>query len=221
MRRWWTVLLVAGMSLPALAISVDVLFDRVAAVLEEGPWQARMVGRIITPNGDVQAADLIVKAHPKSEIVRIEFQKPDALADNYVVITPEKVYNYLFLTNQVVIYPRERARIEGLGFDLSRMGDLRSLGERGEITWGAPEEVTYKGVPAWYVGGRAADPDSAGFARVEVWIAKKPARPLRTAFFNAAGDTLSDLEWTEFKRADFGREDLVSFPPDAEIIEKK
>ncbi len=220
MRRvLFALVLLAG--LPALAVSADELFDRVGAALEQGPWQARLVGRIVTPGGDAQAADLIVKALPGEGIVRIEFLRPDALADNYVVITPEKVYNYLFLTNQVVVYPRAKARIEGLGFDLSRMGDLRKLGERGEVSWEKPEEAAYEGRPAWRVVGRAADPDAAGFARVEVWIAREPLRLLRTAFFDAEGRLLSDLKWVEFRHVRLTRDDLISFPPDAEWIEKK
>ncbi|WP_457630768.1 outer membrane lipoprotein carrier protein LolA [Oceanithermus sp.] len=219
MRRWLAVLLLAG--LPALAVSATELFDQVNADLSSGPWRARLVGQIASPGGGLQEADLIIKALPAEEMVRIEFQKPDALADNYVVITPEKVYNYLFLTNQVVVYPRARARIEGLGFDLSRMSDLRQLGEKGEVGWGEPEETTLAGRPAWHVVGRAADPDAAGFARVEVWISRKPARLLRSAFYAAGGEVLSDLSWVEFAHVELGRDDLLDFPPDAEWIEKK
>ena len=219
MKRWLSLLLL--FALPVLAVSAEDLYDRVNAELEKGPWQARLVGQIVGPGGDLQPADIVVKTLPAEKIVRIEFQKPDALADNYVVVTPDKVYNYLFLTNQVVVYPRAKARIEGLGFDLSRMGDLRELGEKGEVEWDEPEETTFEGRPAWHVVGKAADPDTAGFARVEVWIAKKPVRLLRTAFFSGSGEVLSDLEWASFEHASFTKEDLVSFPPDAEWIEKK
>ncbi|HGY09235.1 MAG TPA: outer membrane lipoprotein carrier protein LolA [Oceanithermus profundus] len=219
MRRLLWLLVLLG--LPAFALSATELFDQVAQVLEQAPWEARLQGRIVTPNGDAQEADLIVKSLPEKPIVRIEFQQPDALADNYVVITPDKVYNYLFLTNQVVVYPREKARIEGLGFDLSRMGDLRKLGEEGEVVWGEPEKTTFEKRPAWHLVGRAPDPDASGFARVEVWIDREKKRPLRTVFYDAEGKPLSELTWTAFKTAGFSKDDLVTFPPDAEWIEKK
>ena len=212
--------LLALLSLPAVALSAEALFDQVAQALDQSPWEARLQGRIVAPTGDAQEADLIIKSLPAEQIVRIEFQKPDAMADNYVVITPEKVYNYLFLTNQVVVYPREKARIEGLGFDLSRMGDLRKLGEEGQVVWDAPREVTYKNRPAWHVVGRAPDPDASGFARLEVWIDRKEKRPLRTVFYDAEGNPLSDLAWTAFKTVSFAKDDLVTFPPDAEWIKK-
>ena len=219
MRRFIGLLILAV--LPVMAVGASELFDQVNSELEKGPWQARLVGKIVGPGGEAQEADFIIKTLPAEKIVRIEFQKPDALADNYVVITPEKVYNYLFLTNQVIAYPREKARIEGLGFDLSRMGDLRKLEENGEVNWGAPEETNFKGRPAWRITGRAAEPATTGFARIEAWISKKPVSLLRTVFYSASGEVLSDLEWTNFKHVSFSRDELVSFPPDAEWIEKK
>jgi hypothetical protein len=219
MRRWLAVLLLAG--LPTLAASAPELFEQVNAELSGGPWRARLVGQIAAPGGGLQQADLTIEAIPAEKAIRIEFRAPDALADNYVVITPEKVYNYLFLTNQVVVYPRAKARIEGLGFDLSRMGDLSGLEEGGEVEWGEPEDAGLAGQPAWHVVGWAVDPDVAGFARVEVWVTKKPARLLRSAFYSAAGELLSDLKWTEFARVKLERDDLLDFPPDAEWIEKK
>ncbi len=219
MRRLLSLLVLLG--LPAFALSAETLFQQAAQALGQSPWEARLQGRIVTPNGDAQEADLIVKSLPAKRIVRIEFQKPDALADNYVVITPDEVYNYLFLTNQVVVYPRARARIEGLGFDLSRMGDLRKLGEEGEVVWDVPAQVVFEKRPAWRVTGRAPDPDASGFARVEVWIDREAKRPLRTVFYDAEGDPLSDLTWTAFEAVRFATDDLVTFPPDAEWIEKK
>ena len=219
MRRFIGLLILAV--LPVMAIGASELFDQVNSELEKGPWQARLVGKIVGPGGEEQEADLIIKALPAEKVVRIEFQKPDALADNYVVITPEKVYNYLFLTNQVIVYPREKARIEGLGFDLSRMGDLRELGEKGEVSWSKPKETTFKGRSAWYVTGNAADPATAGYARIEVWVAKKPVEILRTVFYSSSQIILSDLEWVSFEHVNFPKNELVSFPPDAEWIEKK
>jgi len=213
-----TLLLLAPLG---LAVSAKNLYEQLNADLESGPWQARLVGSIASPTGGSQPADMTIKALPEAKIIRIDFAKPDALADNYVVITSEKVYNYLFLTNQVVVYPREKARIEGLGFDLSRMGDLQDLGERGEVVWQEPKAATYENRPAWRVVGDAADPDLAGFARVEVWLAREPVRLLRTAFYSPDGEPLSDLRWLDFAHVDLKKSDLLDFPPDAEWIEKK
>jgi len=219
MRRWLILLLLV--SLPAQAMSAAELYQQVNAELERAPWRARLVGEMVGPGGDLQAADMTLTAVPAAKTIRIDFVKPDALADNYVVITPEKVYNYLFLTNQVVVYPRDRARIEGLGLDLSRIGDLSQLGADDEVAWGEPETASLSGQAAWRVTGRAADPETAGFARIEVWISQKPLRPLRTVFYSSGGDSLSDLWWKSFEHLNIGKDDLLDFPPDAEWIEKK
>ena len=204
----------------ALAQSAQQILQESSRLLSSGPWRARLVGKIVGPGGELQEADMTVKSLPSLKITRIEFSKPDALADNYLVITPEKVYNYLFLTNQVVVYPRAKARIEGLGFDLSRMGELNTLAERKGLKWQRPLAVSYDGVAAWKLVGVANDPQESGFGRVEVYLGRHDSRPLRTAFFSTADKLLLRLSWREFHKAKFNEGDLVSFPADAEWIKK-
>jgi len=219
MRRLILLLLLA--SLPVFAVDAKDILDQASAELAQAPWKARLLGTIVGPGGNPQKANFTVKALPAEGIVRIDFRKPDSLADNYVVITPEKVYNYLFLTNQVIVYPRTKARIEGLGFDLSRIGDLRDLGQENDISWEKPETTSLEGQPAWHLSGRALDPTSAGFARIEVWIGKKPTRLLKTTFYTETGEMLSDLKWRDFARLKLTKDDLLKFPLDAEWIKKR
>ena len=43
------------------------------------------------------------------------------------MITAKEVWNYLYLTNQVIISPREKAQVQGLGFSPQTFGDLKAL----------------------------------------------------------------------------------------------
>ncbi len=216
-RLGWLLVLLAG---AAFAQTAPELLQTTSERLQAGPWKAELVGQIVGPGGDLQPADLKVAVVPGAEVVRIDFIRPDALADNYLVITPDKVYNYLFLTNQVVVYPRERARVEGLGFDLSRLGDLQDLEARHDLTWEDPAPTELDDRAAWKLVGQAADPQSAGFVRVVLWIDRAEALPLRSAFYGEDGRVLSDLTWKDFAFTDLKPDALVSFPPDAEWIEK-
>ncbi|WP_456410322.1 outer membrane lipoprotein carrier protein LolA [Oceanithermus sp.] len=216
-RLGWLLMLLAG---AALAQTAPELLQETSERLQEGPWKAKLVGQVMGPGGDLQPADLKVAVVPEAEVVRIDFIRPDALADNYLVITPDKVYNYLFLTNQVVVYPRGRARVEGLGFDLSHLGDLQDLEARRDLTWENPASTELDGRAAWKLVGRAADPQSAGFVRVVLWIDRSEALPLRSAFYGEGERVLSDLNWEDFAFTDLKPDTLVSFPPDAEWIEK-
>ncbi|WP_456476387.1 outer membrane lipoprotein carrier protein LolA [Oceanithermus sp.] len=213
----WLLALLAG---TALAQTAPELLQKTSERLQAGPWKAELVGQIMGPGSDLQPADLKVAVVPEAEVVRIDFLRPDALADNYLVITPDKVYNYLFLTNQVVVYPRERARVEGLGFDLSRLGDLQDLGARHDLIWEDPAPTQLDSRTAWKLVGRAADPQNAGFVRVVLWIDRAEALPLRSAFYGEDERALSDLAWKGFAFTDLKPDALASFPPDAEWIEK-
>ena len=217
MGRIWMLALCLSLGVVHAQGAEEVL-DRVQATLEAGPWTARVAGRILTPDGSLQEAEMILKVVPEAEVARVDFIRTDAVADNYVVITPEEVYNYLFLTNQVVVYPRERARVEGLGFDFSR-ANLDELLGRGDVVWRLEGvEPTPEG-EAWKLVG-TADELELGFAEVGFWALKAEARPYRMVLRNAEGEVVAELDWVEWRRADLTVEALKSFPLDAEVIRK-
>ena len=204
----------------ALAVTAEDVLKAAEDYLKAAPWQAVAVGKIRLPSGELADAQMKVYVIPGKEIARIEFEAPDAVADNFVILTPKKVYNYLFLTNQVVIYPRERARIEGLGFNLAQVGNLKELAGRKDLAWRLAGEETLDGKAALHLVGTPADPDDAGFARVELWILKEPPRPYRFRVEDAEGELLVELTWKAFKRTPLNPETLLAYPPDAEVIEK-
>ncbi len=200
----------------ALAGSAEDWLKKSEAYLKAAPWRAEIVGEVRTPTGERTRIEMRVFALPAEQIVRVEFLAPDSVADNFVIITPEKVLNHLFLTNQVVVYPRERARIEGLGLSLSELGTFEEFGRRAGLAWrlAGEEEGRVRLV------GEPADPEEAGFSRVELWLKTDPPVPLRYRVFGLAGEIAADLTWRNFARAKLKKEDLLAYPPDAEVIEK-
>jgi len=200
----------------ALAGSAEDWLKKSEAHLKAAPWRAEILGEVRTQTGSRTRIEMRVFALPAEKIVRVEFLAPDSVADNFVIITPKKVLNYLFLTNQVVVYPRERARIEGLGLSLAELGTFEELGRRAGLTWRLAGEE--KGRVR--LVGEPADPEEAGFSRVELWLKVEPPVPLRYRVFDPAGELAADLTWRNFSRVKLEKEDLLAYPPDAEIIEK-
>jgi len=200
----------------ALAGSAEDWLKKSEAYLKAAPWRAEIAGEMRTPTGERTRVAMRVYALPKARIVRIEFLAPDSVADNFVVVTPKRVLNYLFLTNQVVVYPRERARIEGLGVSLSQFGTFEELGNPADLRWRLVGEqegvVRLVGVPE--------DPEEAGFSRVELELKTDPPVPLRYRVWDLEGALAVDLVWRAFARAELKKEDLLAYPPDAEVIEK-
>ncbi|GGM92725.1 membrane protein [Thermus composti] len=214
MRRLVMVLgFVAWLSL-GLAQSVQEILDRVEKNLST-PWQATVQGRIQGPAGEEELLARVY-ALPQARLFRVEFLKPGSLEGNFTVITEKEVWNYLYLTNQLVISPKEKAQVQGLGFSPQGLGDIRSLAKwvslrlEGEVR--LPEGV------AWKLSGQAKE--GQGFARMELYVLKADPRPLRFLFLDEGGKVLADLKVVEFKRANLTEARLKRYPKDAQVVRR-
>lgn len=216
--RIWTLFLFLGL---ALAQSPGSILDRASAYLKAAPFVAEVEGRVRMPNGELGEVAFVLKSLPAKRIVRIEFQRPDSLADNFVVVTPKKVYNYLFLTNQLIVYPREKARIEGLGVDFRQLGELEQFRADPGLKLRLGGEAQTPAGPAYRLEGEPEDPERLGVGRYQLWILKDPPRPYRLRVFDLEGNPVADLVWKRFARAKLDEAALLAYPPDAEVIEKR
>ncbi len=210
-KSWAVLLLALGL---ALSQSVSEILDRVERNLQD-PWQAVVQGQIQGPGGqeELKARALAI---PKENLFRIEFQKPGSLEGNFTVITEKEVWNYLYLTNQLVVSPREKAQVQGLGFNPQALGDLKGLSERVSLRL-VGEERLPEGV-AWKLVGRAQE--GQGFATLELYILKADPRPVRFVFRDEAGRVMADLRVVEFKKASLRPQDLKRYPKDAQVVRR-
>ncbi|ADI14975.1 outer membrane lipoprotein carrier protein LolA [Truepera radiovictrix] len=62
-----------------------------------------LTGTIFDADGQEIILEVETDFIPDEELVRAYFIQPDALADNFVIVDGDTVYNYLFVTNQVTI----------------------------------------------------------------------------------------------------------------------
>ncbi|GAB5602826.1 outer membrane lipoprotein carrier protein LolA [Thermus sp. FJN-A] len=198
----------------ALAQPAAEILDRVEKNLSE-PWQAVIQGQVQGPTGQ-EELKIRVFAIPREDLFRIEFLRPGSLEGNFTVITEKEVWNYLYLTNQLVIAPKERAQVQGLGFSPQGLGDLRALSERVAFRV-AGEERLAEGV-AWRLLGQAKE--GQGFATLELYVLKADPRPLRFVFRDEAGKVLADLRVVEFRRTALRPQDLRRYPKDAQVVRR-
>ena len=63
-----------------------------------------LTGNLIDPDGTKIPLELNVSMITDAEVARAEFIQPDALADNFIVVDSQAVYNYVYLTNQATIF---------------------------------------------------------------------------------------------------------------------
>lgn len=198
----------------ALAQSVEEILDRVERNLTE-PWQAVVRGTFQGPSGPEELGARVY-AIPKEGLFRIEFLKPASLEGNFTVITAKEVWNYLYLTNQLLISPREKAQVQGLGFSPQAFGDLKSLAKEVNLRL-AGEERLPEGV-AWKLLGQAKG--NQGFAQLELYVLKADPRPVRFLFRDEGGKVLADLRVVAFQRANLTPAALKRYPKDAQVVRR-
>lgn len=198
----------------ALAQSATEILERVEKNLQD-PWQAVLQGQVPGPAGPEELRARIF-AIPKENLLRIEFLRPGSLEGNFTVVTEKEVWNYLYLTNQLVVSPKERAQVQGLAFNPQGLSDLRALADRVAFRV-VGEERLPEGV-AWKLLGQARE--GQGFASLEVYVLKSDPRPVRFLFRDEAGKVLADLRVAEFKKAALRVQDLKRYPKDAQVVRR-
>lgn len=205
----------------SFAQSVADIGKQVQDNLSKSPWEANVTGKIQLPDGSAQDTDfhlqVIPSPTPAGALVRIDFKKPSSLEGNFVVISDKEVWNYLFLTNQVVIQPRAKAKVEGLGVNLTGLSDFNQLTEKVNLKL-LGDAQTADG-PAWRISGSPKDPSGA-FASMELLVLKSDPRPVTITLKDSGGKTVADLAISGFKRSALTTALLKKYPSDAEVVRK-
>jgi outer membrane lipoprotein-sorting protein len=202
----------------AVAQSVAEITRQVQTNMDRSPWEATITGKIQLPDGSNQEAEFKLQVIPgKEQLARVEFKKPAALEGNFVVISDKEVWNYLFLTNQLIIQPRAKARIEGLGFNLTDLGDFQELTER--LTLRLLGEQNTPAGAAWRILGTPKEA-SLGFASMEILVLKSDPRPLAITLRDSNNKVLADLNLSNFRRANLTAQALRKRPADAEVLRR-
>jgi outer membrane lipoprotein-sorting protein len=182
---------------------------------------AVVAGTITGPDGSNTVLELEIDAIPAERLSRIYFVRPDSLADNYTVIDNDTVYNYLALTNQVVIQTAEQAAREqgGQAFDLSDLHALIPEDRFERSLVGA--ETTPEG-RAFRLEARALDPAAEGLGRIIVWILDQSWRPHRVQLLDERGGPLADITVRSW-RTGVGLQParLRAFPADAQVSDQR
>lgn len=168
-------------------------------------------------NGQNQKLDLDIQTIPAQNLLRVNFNAPDSLADNVVVVDNKTVYNYLYLTNQVTVQNLSgAANSAGLNLDFSQLTDLTgSLKTRYDVKLlGSSVE---NGAKLYQL---EATP-KAGGERARVWIAEQGWRPVRVQSLNAAGAVSADLTISNYRvNSGLSAAKLKALPKDAQVVKR-
>ncbi len=218
-------------ALASLATAQDLSADDVLARMKERAETLRdasflLTGNLIDPDGTEIALEIEVELVTEPQVARAYFIQPDALADNFIVLDGDAVYNYVFLTNQVTVFDANDP--DALGGLLPAEQDGRAL----ELTldldrlfagWEV-EVADYLDTPegsAYLLRFRNGDPEAV-VTSVEATVLDELWTPYQLVFYQSASSVLADLAF-EHLALDQGLdpEDVAFIPDDAEVIDER
>jgi outer membrane lipoprotein-sorting protein len=94
------------------ALAQDMSAEAILAALEETAdttfdSQFLLTGDITDADGTVYTLEIDVQIIPAEELAFAYIIQPDAIADNFIILDGDVVYNYQYLTNQVILLPAD------------------------------------------------------------------------------------------------------------------
>lgn len=200
----------------ALAQSPQEILGRMVRNLD-APWQAEVRGEVQGQTGREEFRARVY-AISRQGLFRIEFLKPPSLEGNFTVITDKEVWNYLYLTNQLIVSPKEKAQVPGLGFNPALLGNAQAMVERLDLRL-LGRVATPQG-PAYRLLGQPKPGENLGFREMELWVLEEDPRPTRFLFRGEGGQVLADLGVVAFQRTNLTPAQLKRYPKDAQVVRR-
>lgn len=166
-----------------------------------------------------QKVDMLVKALPAQNLARIQFNAPDALADNIVVADKNEIRQYMFLTNQITVMSTKSAGDKaGMGgLDFTTMTDAASMLKEYNVkllgTTGTAGKKVFQ-LEATSKTGKADD-------KARIWISEAGWRPVRVQLLASNSKVLADMKLSNYKvNSGLNAATLRALPKDAQIIKQ-
>jgi len=182
-------------------------------------------GVLIDEAGQNIRVEVEVLAIPGIPAAGLYILRPDAIADNQIVIDGDVVRSYTFITNQVALFDLD---------DPDAFGGLIQSDVDGELPIDLDLAAVFAGWNATIVGneetprGNAVvlrfdnlDPDAA-IAYVVALVVEATMDPWRLTFYRSGDELFADLTFRDWVR-DQGltRADVTYLPDDAEVLDRR
>lgn len=217
--------------LTPFALAQDLTADEVLANLEARSTSLQdafflLTGTVYDSDTQEYALEIEVEFIPSEELAKAYIFQPDALADNFILVDGETVYNYLFVTNQVTILNSDDP--EALGdllpetegsFDLTPNLGRFFASDNWEPSVEGYEEG--ENGPIYRLRFDNLDPE-ANLDYVEATVLESEWLPESLTFVQADGSPLAELFFSDYE-LDSGLDPaaLREIPADAERIDER
>jgi len=220
-------LLLAGYALAQGLTSDEILANLTTTADSLQDASFLLTGRLIDSDGTEIALEIEIEFIPKKQIARAYILQPDALADNFIVLDGDSIYNYIFLTNQITIFKAD---------DPDALGGLIPQGDGSTFEVTLDLDTLFAG---WQTGVESYLDTPAGPAyqlrfdnldsspdvlidHVTATVIDESWIPYQLVFYQEDGSVLAELKFEDFIR-DQGLDpaEITYLPEDAEIIDER
>lgn len=224
-------LLALLLALLPTALAQDLTADEVLAELERkvdslADASFLLTGGLIDPDGTEIRLEVEVEVVTEPQVARATFIQPDALADNFIVLSGGAIYNYTYLTNQVTVFDADDPdALGGLlgepepGEKLEFTLDLQTLFSGWAVSSGG-----YVQTPAGdaYLLLFANEEEGAAIGSAEATVLDGSWVPYTVTLYDERGSMVADLAIEGFA-GDTGLDpaDVTYIPDDAEVIDER
>lgn len=185
-----------------------------------------LTGKLINTDGTTITLEVDIMIVPAEPVANAYIFQPDVLADDMIILHGDTVYNYMFLTNQVMVFDADDPDALGgllptgddgatanISFDLSEVfaGFVASVTE----LFSGPYGETYR------LHFANKDP-SALILEVEALVPTADWLPRQLTFMREGGQLLAELNAEELViNVGLDPHELLQLPADVEVIDNR
>lgn len=233
MKRFGLLFSLVTLTLTTLGFAQELSTDEIVQKLTERAETIQdakflLTGNLVDADGQEIPLEVNVSSIPDESLLRAEFIQPDALADNFIVIDGQDVYNYVYLTNQVSI------------FSLGDPEALAGLFPSGSSASGRPFSFTLNLVSlfdGWTASSQGLSEGDGGniytlrfdnneqgraIGHVETTILEESWLPTTMNFYSPEDTLIAELVFNDLE-VDVGlnSDDVRYIDPSAEVIDER
>ncbi len=196
-------------------------------------FETTITGQLIDFSGAALDLEIFLQFLREENVGRAEFIQPDILADNFIVLDKETVYNYLFLTNQVTVYDATDPNAFGglvpeaadsdidlfLGLDPERL----FLGWSGTVLDYAEAEVNGSTVNLYQLRFDNDFDTTTDMGHIMAWVVDEEWYPYKLEIYMPDQEApVANLQFNNLiQDQDLDPLDVAYVPDDAEVIDER
>jgi outer membrane lipoprotein-sorting protein len=181
-----------------------------------------MTGNLIDTDGQEIPLEVTIATIPAENLLRADFLQPDALADNFIVVDGQDVYNYVYLTNQVSVFDLgDPEALAGLSFssgqDFNFTLNITSLFEG----WTTSSQGLADGVYTLRFDNNEAS-EGVRIGYVEAQLSEDTWLPGSMNFYSPEDVLIAELFFNDYEvDAGLSPDDVRYIDPSAEVIDER